>query len=1121
MSSDRSTHRRTRLFAAAVLATLVVGGVPSLAGAAPVKFDDKAQFLAQTNAMSATGAIPNLGAAGSQVTLGSVTLDSQANPSCPGCNIRVGADWTPLIPGNDIALDGGESFDIKTAAPVTALGFELVEPSDPIACGTTCVESTFSLTLKSGTTTVGSLDISPDNDTLLFVGISSTTPFDKLELRETTGTNDNEFFGQIYTSSASPVTAPPSEPPKNAVPVVTSVTPARPPAVGTAAVLTAAVAGKADSLEWDLRGDAKPEVVSAEGQTSVRFRLLPGINRVTVRAVGPAGPGPAVTTTIPGPAKPSGLLGRIATQLLKKPPVDAAGPADGLFRLRDPRICFSASTTIRAGSLDIVGSCLSPIDSLEDIPAAERGIVERLGRTLKIPLESDTINKALGLADAYIGYNSVSVNGVSIFPKDGAAIVIAPKLDAIASSDAGLRVGDLSLASKRDFILNTVAKAGGVIPLGSFARLPTSKLKALGKLSFVGDVDVKLLPGAGALPGAAQITAKLRLPEALKNGGVDAEAGVVMRATAAQGLILDNARIGPIRADVGALSVKDLQLTYTRASEVWQGQGKACIPTGYCLDMAPPNGGVKFVNGAFDFAGASLVFKPPGIQVYPSVALERIGFAFGLGPTRFIGNARLTVMKLLAIDGRIVMAFPVSGKPFILDPNEVGGGFPAHFYGARYTGATFGVNAEAFLKIPVLGELKLANAYVLYEYPGYVALGGGIGFALGPLSLGGGVNGEFNFASGRFNLGGGVHVCLDVGFDDVCAGASAVISSRGIGACIEAGIHVGAGVIYSPYEFFLWPLDGCRWSIFQEKNVRGARVSAAMQTISVEKGDPSRVIELRGSDGAPLVKVTGPDGQALDSPADGGLVQRGSLRIIRSVPYKLTAIGLQDPKPGVYRIEPLSGSPAVTMVREAADQAAAKATVRVLGTETHRALAYDIRPRAAQRVTFTEVMASGLRRTIGTVSGGGRGKLRFSPTPGRGQRRIEAQFELAGLPAETLTVARFRPPSPALSRPARLRVARAGTSLRVTWAPVPGAAHYELVTSGSSGPQRIVRPRRPGATLKGVTRSTGGRVSVRATDRLRVGPPVSARFRATSPRQNRLGPLPRCRGKNTLVCARR
>ena len=46
-----------------------------------------------------------------------------------------------------------------------------------------------------------------------------------------------------------------------------------------------------------------------------------------------------------------------------------------------------------------------------------------------------------------------------------------------------------------------------------------------------------------------------------------------------------------------------------------------------------------------------------------------------------------------------------------------------------------------------------------------------------------------------------------------------------------------------------------------------------------------------------------------------------------------------------------------------------------------------------------------------------------------GVHRVEAQFELAGVQAERLTVARFTPPSPRLARPARVTVRRRGALL--------------------------------------------------------------------------------------------
>ena len=40
----------------------------------------------------------------------------------------------------------------------------------------------------------------PD-DVLTFVGVKSTDPFDLIQIRETTGSNDNEFFGNFLKST--------------------------------------------------------------------------------------------------------------------------------------------------------------------------------------------------------------------------------------------------------------------------------------------------------------------------------------------------------------------------------------------------------------------------------------------------------------------------------------------------------------------------------------------------------------------------------------------------------------------------------------------------------------------------------------------------------------------------------------------------------------------------------------------------------------------------------------------------------------------------------------------------------------------------------------------------------
>jgi hypothetical protein len=258
------------------------------------------------------------------------------------------------------------------------------------------------------------------------------------------------------------------------------------------------------------------------------------------------------------------------------------------------------------------------------------------------------------------------------------------------------------------------------------------------------------------------------------------------------------------------------------------------------------------------------------------------------------------------------------------------------------------------------------------------------------------------------------------------------------------------------------------------------------------------------------VRVSGAGFTPLDSP-DGSSPAwdpNTPFRILRDEAHDLTVVGLEDPKPGTYRIDALPGSPSVASVAEGEDPGRARITANVTGDDTARVLHYDIRRRPDQKVTFVEV-AGAARRELGTVTGGGRGTLRFTSAPGGGRRTIEASIELAGLPSARITVAHFTPARPHLGRPRGLLVTRHGTSLRGTWTAVPHTAAYDVVVTTNGAGQRIRSVHGTAVTLRGVARSSSGRVSVRAVDPFRHGRATVARFQATERRPSRFRPLPR------------
>jgi Concanavalin A-like lectin/glucanases superfamily len=905
-------------------------------------------------------------------------------------------------------------------------------------------------------------------------------------------------IGYVQDSSQ---TTPPNLPATG--PLVTSLTQSG-GAGGGPVVVDSTTKSKPTALLWTI---GKKTFTTLPGQNALRFHpFVP--TKVTLQAIGAGGKGPVKTLIVKPPPKPSGaIVKKIVKKIGKAKPVIAFG-SKKVLKIRKVQRTFpcDAATAVKSGILDIKG-CLQPITKLADIPEPEFGIVKRIAQQYGIPVDKNAVTTALRLSDAYIGFSNVRVNGVDLSPAKQAAVIVFPQINAIASSNSAQAVGGLKLLTKPNFLLDTTLKKGQ-IPFG-FARLAPGSLKGIGGFDLGKIVDIDLVPkGRGfGVPQGASIKIDLSLPSFLKAGTKQLKAGARLRATTERGLIVDGINIGPITGNLGPLALTDLKINYEGSKSEWRGRGKACVPGGYCLDMIPPNGQVVIKNGRLSFAGASLVFPPPGPPLFPSVNLRRIGFGLGLDPTRITGNALVTAFKIYEIDGRVVLAFPSSRTPFFFNRDEVGPGFPGNFYGVRYERTTLGVAATASLRVPVVGNVGLGGAYLLYEYPGYIAFGGGTnqGFA-GVISISGGVAGELNLSNGRFNISGNVRACL---IKVICRGALGLVSSNGFAACLSLGpLNIGGGATFSPFHVKVWPFDGCKWSPFAEKHVRKAATGQLLpHTIHIGPKRPSRAVELLGKTDAPQVRVTGPGGQTLDSPDDSGFATKGVIRIIRQRPTKLTVIGLQDPAPGDYRVELLPGSPAVKTLSEATDPPDAKIKARVTGHGAKRVLRYDILERPKQRVIFNELDGK-VAKQVGIVKGGGKGTLKFKPAPGRATRKVVAQFELDGLPAERRTVATFSPPSPTLGKVHGLKLKHRGTSLKLKWAGVAGAARYEIVVTTTTG-QRVLPTKKHGLTVKGIAKFVSGSVSVRALASLREGAAASKTFKATAKPPTRLLPLPK------------
>jgi hypothetical protein len=180
-----------------LVGSLVAGLAASAQGA--LLFDNRADFQVVTNAGPAAP-IPNLGFVGQSQTVDTLTYSTPSSQMFMGTlGTPVAPDpWTVRIPGNQIALSGTEDLNVDLVHPTYAIGFDFVEPENDPNVNADFVDSTFTVTLYSGAVMVDSFSFNAPNDAAAFVGYWADSAFDRIEIRETTGATENEFYGQFY-----------------------------------------------------------------------------------------------------------------------------------------------------------------------------------------------------------------------------------------------------------------------------------------------------------------------------------------------------------------------------------------------------------------------------------------------------------------------------------------------------------------------------------------------------------------------------------------------------------------------------------------------------------------------------------------------------------------------------------------------------------------------------------------------------------------------------------------------------------------------------------------------------------------------------------------------------------
>jgi hypothetical protein len=768
--------------------------------------------------------------------------------------------------------------------------------------------------------------------------------------------------------------------------------------------------------------------------------------------------------------------------------------------------------------------------------------------TVHCPTTQTVCNNGVYFAeDSVISSQTVRVNGLDVTPDPGAVFLLDQNDGVMASSDATISLLDGKLPLSHGPLLETGFDYEGDLPLLD-TNLATLEAQSPALASDL-DLGGFLLDGTltvDLVNGVSHIGASLQLPHPFTGaGGVTLGTQINLTADNQNGLQLDDLQVQVQSAyfagggSSGASSRNSSGGGPRPSAEAGETSGNLLLEhvflcfqrhvyEGFCqkqtgadfgaLDSSslpswnigadinllgaelnasppPPDQGLGFVGGQFDFGGLTFTLPDPGIPLGDSgLSLTSIGAALGLHPTRFNGTIGLTAAGLVTISGFLFLVFASPSQPYSFTGTELGPNVPL----PTPTVTNFAIAAAGTVgvaKLPVIGSMSLYSGYVLYAYPAYLALGGGLDVSLagGDLVLVGYLSGQVALNTGAFEVSGTVEAHTPL----FTADANGVVSNIGAAACASIGtlfgnVAAGAGYTWSG-GFSTW-LGSCDLSSYvpvitaSPAAAHGAATAAA-DRVTVPAGLASEMIKLSGSHGAPDVTITGPHGIKASN-AGPALVERKPFVIYQVPNENTTYIAVIKPPAGVYTITASKGSAAITGVFTA-HPVTPSIRGRVTGSGRVLVLHYSARGLDGQKLLFFDKEGSALWK-IGSATAAA-GTLRFVPAPGpAGVRQVVAELVSGNAPVvlrdrggpsadSQLVVAKYHAPGPPqYGKVGHLTVRHVGARVLVGFAAVRGAGQYAIMIRLSSGQHWQVLTNKRSIAIAGVPGEISGTVTVQA-----------------------------------------
>jgi hypothetical protein len=628
---------------------------------------------------------------------------------------------------------------------------------------------------------------------------------------------------------------------------------------------------------------------------------------------------------------------------------------------------------------------------------------------------------------AAVAQGDIELNGLELIPDAGVSIVIDPRQHTINTTgkvSVVLRapgIGDITLYHE-ELHINLGVDDGD---LQTLFQIDTSQFPIdLEGFGLEGLISVQLTKDG------VQIPISVKLPAYM--GGATGAATLIANNT--DGLVLTSLHIGVADLVLPGLEIKNLAVDYTKQGDVWKGAAELEIPPGSGeFDITAM---VEFDHG--DLTSGSFQFGFfPGVPIFTDAYLFSFGGGFDLHPPkRIFGDVVVGALQqppgsyALAVTGNFSIVF---GDPVVVS-----------------VGGTANLEGE-----------DIAQAMATFRTDGYFETDGSVDLDLGFADIDGTVKVVIDLPDKFFS--GSASGDIKVGNVSV-SGAQAVVSSRGIGACIEGPLgEVGFSYVWGgTVDPMLLSCDVsalARVPVSRAARAAGPFAHAASAGVPVPSGAPVEDVLVSGAGAPPSVVLTSPAGQqVVPSSTD-----RGAPALAMALPETdQTLIAIEHPAAGTWQVAQAPGSSAVTAVSAARAYAAPNVKAQVNGHGTKRTLTYTATTPPGTSVRFVEQRAAKTFATIGSARGAS-GRIAFTPAPGpAGTREIDALLDGPNAGTQRIVVAHYSAPAPARPGRVRVRVRRSGKVFVVHLTPIAGASGYSLRLVASDGRHLdVVLGRRP------------------------------------------------------------